>query len=303
MMRLHCVQAGTQLPNELLSIIINELASDSDKRTLATLASCRLASHVLCSLATPFFFSSIELTGGLGPWLSRRQDFENQATKLNQLLTQTTYDIAASIRTLTLRCNGVTLKNSINATLTSEILRRLPHIRNFTLESDFSSITKNFSSAIHALCRPNLTTLDIFGMLQFPITFITACPNLRCLRVEAIEFCVNSIFSVLSVIANPRLQFDNTNPTDEIFYLDSLEIDNSSIDSLDYVIFHNQSFAKYFSRIKNFRLKDLSDEDDVLSVPWDIILLASQSLTTLDISWDKERKFHLDICIAAGMCS
>ena len=55
------------LPNEILAVIINELAldnkdnagndNDNDRnKILAALASCRLASHVLCSLATPLFF-------------------------------------------------------------------------------------------------------------------------------------------------------------------------------------------------------------------------------------------------------
>jgi hypothetical protein len=56
-------QAEFHLPNELLSIIINKLAADTEDNDIApaALASCRLASHVLCSLATPLLFSSIEL--------------------------------------------------------------------------------------------------------------------------------------------------------------------------------------------------------------------------------------------------
>jgi hypothetical protein len=75
------------------------------------------------------------------------------------------------------------------------------------------------------------------------------------------------------------------------FYLDSLEIDKYSIRSLG-----KQPFAKYFSRIKHLQLKDVS-EDDELELGWDIMLLASQSLTTLDLFWFSGRKFHLVICI------
>jgi hypothetical protein len=110
-------QTLRQLPNELLSVIINELASDTDIRTLAALASCRLASYVLCSLATPFLFSSIEL----GPEVNR--SLKERVTKLNELLT--IHDIAASVHTLTLRCEKADL---VDGTLIPEILHRLPCI-------------------------------------------------------------------------------------------------------------------------------------------------------------------------------
>jgi hypothetical protein len=133
---LHCVQEDIQLPNGLLSTILNELVSDID-----ALASCRLASHVLCSLATPFLFSSIELTerfrcgdNSIDDDREFKAIFRNRAMKLNQLLTQTTCNIATSVRTLTLRCDKVHFKGPRNGTLISEILRRLPHIRNFTLK-------------------------------------------------------------------------------------------------------------------------------------------------------------------------
>jgi hypothetical protein len=183
------VQTEIQLPNELLSIIIDELASDSDIRTLAALASCRLASHALCSLVTPLFFSSIALTGSLDS-----RHYRDRVTKLNQLLTRTTHDIATSVHTLTLRYDKGHLMSPRNGTLISEILRRLPHIRNFTLKCtsyfDFSLVTEELSSAIQALCRsPKLTTLDLGHIRDFPITIIT--PNLRRLRLTCSTFCVN----------------------------------------------------------------------------------------------------------------
>ena len=190
---MHCGREGIRLPNELLSVIINEL---TDKRTLA---SCRLASHVLCSLATPLSFSSISLElVARSPWQNLL--FQNRTTKLKQLLTLSN-DIAASIHTfkLTLNCENEDI--IAYGTLISEILHRLPHIRNFTLNSEhcteFSSIPEDFLSMIQALCRsPNLTTLDISGIQDFPITVITACPNLRCLRLLWVSLCVNTIFSV-----------------------------------------------------------------------------------------------------------
>ena len=52
------------LPPEIFATILNELASDTEDndKILAALAACRLASNTLCSLATPLFFSSIQLT-------------------------------------------------------------------------------------------------------------------------------------------------------------------------------------------------------------------------------------------------
>ena len=292
-------QAGIPLPNELLSVIINKLASDTEDNDIAraALASCRLTSHVLCSLATPLFFSSMKLTEKLS-WANyedRLETFRARAIKLNQLLT--IRHIAASVHTLALRCGEVALTEG---TLISRILYRLPHIRCLTFETDhqleFSLITKGFSSAIHALFKsPNLTTLNLYYVRNFPITDIT--PNLRCLRLSFTVSCVNSIFSVFSVIANPRCQVNNVNPMDETsspqpFYLDSLEIDQFSLYSLGVSISHDKSFAKYFSQIKNLQLKDLFSVD-ALRLGWDIMLLTSQCLATLDLSWNNERKLHL----------
>ena len=295
---LHCGQAEFYLPNELLSIIINKLAADTEDNdiALAALASCRLASHVLCSLATPLFFSSIELIEGLDPH-DGVVAFNDRVTKLNQLLAQTTYDIAASVHTFTLRFGQV------NGTLISEILHRLPHVKHFTLECEEYPFTEDFSSAIEALCRsPYLTTLTFEGVENLPITLVTACHNLRCLRLLYIDFCVNSIFSVFSVIANPIFQFYDMDPMDETsstqpFYLDSLEIDRYSLCSLGAV--SRQSFANHFSQIKNLQLKNITLK--ALKLGWDIMLLASQSLTTLDLSWDSTCKFRHDIYISAKM--
>ena len=74
----HPVLEEFRLPTEILVIIINQVASETvdNDRTLAALASCRLASYVLCSLATPFFFSSIRLTDSVvAPLASRKKIF------------------------------------------------------------------------------------------------------------------------------------------------------------------------------------------------------------------------------------
>ena len=114
----------TRLPNKILAIIINELSSD-EERNLATLASCRLASHVLCSLATPLFFSSIHLDVG---WLDNNAEiianFQEGADKLHQILN--IHDIAALVQTLRLKCYKENLKNETNGNLVFEILHRLP---------------------------------------------------------------------------------------------------------------------------------------------------------------------------------
>ena len=189
------------LPNEILAIILNEVAlddNDNDK-TLAALASCRLASHVLCSLATPLFFSSIRLGD-----TTFKNDYSlvvKRATKLNEILTD--YNIAASVNTLTLCCHPHNLKDSTGGTLMSTILRRLPHIRNFSLEADyeirFFFFPEEFASAIRALCRsPKLTTLYLNCIRDFPLTAIMGCPNLRSLRLRGVtNFKVISIFPAL----------------------------------------------------------------------------------------------------------
>ena len=189
-MPIHPVRAqeNVQLPNEVLSIIINELGSDRENNhsTQAALASCRLASHDLWSLTTPLLFSSMEL-GGVNNI--------RQARNLIQLLSID--DIAASVHTFTLCCG--LLGKLETATLIPKILSRLPHIQNFTLESDkyhsfhFSSVHLSTIQA-QTLCKsPNLTTLNLGRISSFPITFILACPNLRCLRLSDVILHVNSI--------------------------------------------------------------------------------------------------------------
>ena len=195
------------LPNEILTIIINELALDNEgididndnDESLAALASCRLASHVLCSLATPHFFSSISLTGiykdgsigGTSPFVER-------ATKFNDILA--TGNIAASIHSLTLHSCYQTLKDSSSGAIMSAILSRLSHIQKFSLDVDyyvsFHSLSMDFAAAIQGLCRsPNLTTLYLDGILYFPFTTIRTSPNLRCLRLwRSGRLAVNLIF-------------------------------------------------------------------------------------------------------------
>ena len=188
-LQLHPVRrahADIQLPNELLSIIIDELASDSAYGTEEALASCRLASHVLCSLATAYFLPSLELT-------ELYCGSPERARRLIQLLSN--HDVAASVHTLTLRCSQELLENSQIGTLICKIVHCLPHIRNVTFDSDSYYdqsvlIPTNVCSAIQACTSPNLTTLDLSCIASFPITFITACPNLRSLRLKSVEFNV-----------------------------------------------------------------------------------------------------------------
>jgi hypothetical protein len=197
-MRAHHSLEATRLPNEILAIIINELRSD-EKGKPAALASCRLASHVLCSLATPLFFSSLDLNAC---WPTERAeaiaDFQEQADKLYQILN--VHDIAALVQTFTLRCCKENFKDETNGSRLFEILHRLPRLQNFWLiilgeAPDFSSTTGRVASAIEALCRsPNLTTLEICRVRDFPITAIIACPSLRCLRLRFTSLFVNLHF-------------------------------------------------------------------------------------------------------------
>ena len=200
-------KANIQLPNELLSAIINSLAAEYNDTTQAALASCRLASHVLCSLATPLFFSSLQLRyhwGLRGPVVS----FLGQGRNLVKLLS--IHDIAALVHTFTLRCGPETFQISKAGPLICEILHRLRHLRNFTfkfrwttLAFPFDSFQSNISSAIEALCKsPNLTTLDLSNIMRFPLRFITACPNLRCLRLTGVYLEVIWLFHSSYNIAN-----------------------------------------------------------------------------------------------------
>ena len=92
-----------------------------------------------------------------------------------------------------------TLKDSSSSA--SAILPRLPHIQKFSLEAEdlisFRSLPMDFAAAIQALCRsPNITTLYLCGITDFPFTMIRTCPNLRCLRLRwcSSNLAVNLIF-------------------------------------------------------------------------------------------------------------
>ena len=186
-MPIHRAQANIQLPNEVLSAIITELAAEYNDTTQAALASCRLASHVLCSLATPLFFSSLQLRYHWG-LRDAVVSFLDQGRNLVKLLS--IHDIAALVHTFTLRCEKELVQHSEGGPLISEILYRLQHTRNLNFK--FRSTT-NFpfsifpTSAIEALCKsPNLTTLDLSNITYFPVSFITMCPNLRCLCLDRV---------------------------------------------------------------------------------------------------------------------
>lgn len=281
----------THLPNEILSIIINELAgpSDTEDNDLKTLAACRLASYTLCSLATPLLFSSIQLpenrstANGHPPPVN----IDKKAVKLNQLLTNK--DIAASVRTLALEVCSNDFRNS-NSSAITEILRRLPHIRDFTLEASqpirweryhsyrestpisFCYIAKDLALAIQDLVTsPKLTTLELSKICDFPLTIITACPNLQYLYLSNTHFSVKSISSLQGS------------------YLYSLWIDEDSLGSLDVCIREDVSFAEYFSRLKNLRI---NNKKMMFIHGWDIVLLASQTITRLAIFNDEEGTFH-----------
>ena len=208
----HLVLQEPRLPMEILTTIINELASDTEDnyRALAALAACRLACYALCSLTTPLFFSSIHLTDSVGPMANDRKRLKGskllskRAKKLNDILRID--DIANLVKTLTLRCDTLNLASRPNAVLISKILHhRLPHIQMFAFKADFvyegvslscrMDMPKRFVSGIQALCKsPNLTTLHVHNVYHFPITAIIACPNLQRLRLWHAAPDVNLFF-------------------------------------------------------------------------------------------------------------
>ena len=190
-MPIHCAQENIQLPNELLLAIITELGAEYNDTALA---SCRLASHVLCSLATPLLFSSLKLSDAWVFCYDPAASFLDRGIKLIKLLS--IHNIATLVHTFTLHCGQAIVHNSNARLLFSEILYRLQHIRDLafkfrwtTRNVPFSSFPSDISSAIEALCKsPNLTTLDLSNILYFPLRFIAACPNLRCLRLTDVCF-------------------------------------------------------------------------------------------------------------------
>ena len=287
------------LPNEIPAIIINELAFDIDKdsdkdKILAALASCRLASHVLCSLATPLFFSSISLTDRYDNGSYGYSLFVRRATKLNDILA--TRNIAASIHTLTLYCAEQTLRDFSSSAIMSAILPRLPHIQKFSLGTRsfvyFPTLPMDFAAAIQGLCRsPNLTTLSLDGIRHFPFRTIRTSPNLRCLHLwGAGDLAVKLIFfpSFLRQLTL-SFQFDNINSRDEIssshlLHLESLELDREVINTLGSRISKDVSIAKCFSRLKNLQLNDLFTNHASLSHGWDVMLLSLQTLKKLELT-------------------
>ena len=229
-LRANPVPERFHLPIEILATIINELASDTEdnEKTLAALAACRLASNTLCSLATPLFFSSIQLTDSVGlpdasceEGLKSYKILSNRAKNLHQILSSD--DIADSVKTLALHCFFKNLASPPNGSLISKILHRLPNIQTIALtafytESEeeflrFSDLEKDFRSAVQTLCKsPNLTTLYLDNVDGFPITVIAACPNLRHLRLWCAELDVN--LSFFPVHSQPlTLHSSSTEPT------------------------------------------------------------------------------------------
>ena len=184
-------------PNEILSIIINELSPD-EKEALAALASCRLACRTLYSIATPLVFSSIRLTEDEPSYTgSYEAAIPIRAAKLREILIHNN-NIATVVRTLVLRYHEENNGSSVGGGIIASILRHLPYIEDFTLETltsyyyfQFSSIPKDLSSAIQALLRScHLTKLYLSNLSDFPLILIANCTELQNLRLSRIEFSV-----------------------------------------------------------------------------------------------------------------
>ena len=75
--------------------------------------------------------------------------------------------------------------------------------------------------------------------------------------------------------------------------LESLEMDHPSVYKLaaDIQFSGNVSFEKYFSHIKALQLNDIFCHRESMKQGWYMMLLASQSLTTIDLLEHWERKF------------
>ena len=288
----------THLPNETLSVIINQLDGD-----LKTLEACRLASYTLCSLATPLRFSSMHF--------STRNVTSETAVKWNQILSNN--DIAGSVRTLTIRSGHKTheFQDSTTGSIIAKILHRLPHIQNFTLRASnycyFNTISEDLGLAIRALFRsPNLKNVDLSHLLDFPLTLITTCPNLRNLSTAGVSFSVTHLpfFNFLQR-PTPLFQDNEVDDTSNVqgSYLDSLDLWSESLKSLGACVRNHRSFAEKFSRLNKIKIDDANlSYPRLLTYDLDILLLASQSLTTLAIHTTCDGTFHLDPCIVSYIC-
>ena len=87
---------------------------------------------------------------------------------------------------------------------------------------------------------------------------------------------------------------DDMNTMDETSSLQPPYLDTLEINATDLSALARRQFAKSLSRIRNLRFKCFL----AVKSEWDIILLASQTLTTLDLTrWHSECKFHLGIVL------
>ena len=288
------------LPNEILWMIINEIEQsddieDDDK--MAALASCRLASHELSSLATPLFFSSM--------WLGSYDDTvaasTEQATKLDQILTNS--NIAAWVKKFTLNLHHVSRQDSKTINLIPTILHRLPHIRTFSLQHANEILdprSNDLMSAIQVICRsPNLTRLHLGHIRYFPFPIIIECTNLRLLHLSFVLFRVNPIyFALLPARINSIFQMDDVNPMDDtsspqLLSLKCLIIDAWGLYSLGSRLSDDMRSANYFPQIKSLQVATPINGEVGFEYAWQIILLASQTLTRLYLRENPGARFIL----------
>ena len=193
-------------PNEIHNLIINEIGFDyqlypraaETLLALKTLSACRLVSHDICLLATPFMFSTILLA-----YKKRHYNGDlhcKRPRSLLRILNNNDNFFSSTVRKVVYHYKKENLGNSEDGTIFSMVLGQLPRIQKFSFESvreiQFSSIAPEFISAIRNLCRsPLLTTLGLRFIQDFPVTIITGCPNLRALRLQLTELlCTSSLF-------------------------------------------------------------------------------------------------------------
>lgn len=167
------------LANELLSIIFNNLALPDTSGNDKSLAACRLASHVLCSLATPLLFLSIYLSDFVARCNSDGiPAIERQAVELNQILANNN-NIVPSVRTLTLSYSKGTLEDSKFDSIATEILHRLPHIQKFAWEASRTDDHGKVLQLQRILHQPfkNLCSLQISKYFIFTIFWNLHSPS------------------------------------------------------------------------------------------------------------------------------
>ncbi|KAF8798634.1 hypothetical protein BYT27DRAFT_7343513 [Phlegmacium glaucopus] len=281
-------------PNEIHNLIINEIGfeyyavlttnqlytpcptADTKIYPLKALSAYRLVSHLFSFLATPFMFSTIILTYHKTRHHAQRRKIHSERLRgLLHILNDNDNFFSSTVRTLDYYYEWERFGNLDDGAIFYKILSQLPRIQNFSFGPSiadsrikYPEIAQDFTSAIRNLCRsPFLTILGLRNIKHFPITIITACPNLRVLRLQRMTDLSHDSMS------SPQ--------DDDLLYLDSLEIDDESTRAL--LKSDIPPLSECLSRLKRLRLLRVGFK--VCGTRATMVKKWAQTLTHLDICY------------------